>query len=485
MEKELLQRIELLEGQGSILEPDDRQRTAWNNDVRSFADRFYAKLPSGPAYTQSANTAEELRDFPIGEQPKDMAEILELLQNNMIDTSLNAASGFHFGYVPGGGLFATALGDYLAAVTNEYAGVFFASPAAVRMENRLLRWMCSMIGYPEGSLGNLTSGGSLANLVAITTARDYKGITAEKIPRAVIYLTAQVHHCVQKALRIAGLGEAVIRYIPMDERMQMKAADLRTRVEADREQGLTPFLLVGSAGTTDVGAIDPLDEMGKVAQEHSLWFHVDAAYGGFFMLVENLRHKFRGIELSDSVAIDPHKGFFLSYGLGAILVKNVDALYRSHYYRANYMQDAAAHTQELDPADLSPELTKHFRALRMWLALQLHGLKPFRATLEEKILLCRYFYERIQTMGFTVGPYPELSIMIFRYLPPEGDAGAFNEALVAYIHRDGRTFVSSTRIDGVFWIRMAVLSFRSHRKHVDLCLQILQEGVKTLLSGQT
>ena len=175
--------------------------------------------------------------------------------------------------------------------------------------------------------------------------------------------------------------------------------------------------------------------------------------------------------MSDSVVIDPHKGLFLSYGLGAVLIKDVKAAFESHYYRANYMQDAAVEMAEPSPADLSPELTKHFRGLRMWLPLHLFGLSPFKAALEEKVYLCRYFYEKVQEIGFEVGPYPELSVMIFRYVPKYAHANETNEKLVQFVQRDGQVFLSSTTLDGVYWIRLAVLCFRTHRKEIDYCFE--------------
>jgi glutamate/tyrosine decarboxylase-like PLP-dependent enzyme len=215
---------------------------------------------------------------------------------------------------------------------------------------------------------------------------------------------------------------------------------------------------------------------------------VDAAYGGFFLLadVENpdgttVKDSFKGIERSDSVAIDPHKGLFLSYGLGAVLIKDVQAQLNSHYYRASYMQDTLSATEEQNPADLSPELTKHWRGMRMWLPLQLYGIAPFKAALEEKILLCRYFYEAIQKLGFEVGPYPDLSVCTYRYVPRgQTDATAFNARLLERVQSDGRIFVSSTTVNGVYWLRIAILCFRTHLREVDMLLEVLQEGVRQL-----
>jgi glutamate/tyrosine decarboxylase-like PLP-dependent enzyme len=467
-----------LEQTARQLEPTSMQRQAWNRRIQQYADRFIDRIEALNAYDDFEETVSQ--NFAVAEEGQPLEALLEELERQVDRQGLNPASGGHLGYVPGGGLFPTAMGDYLAAITNRYAGLFYANPGAVRMENNLLRWMCKMIGYPEGSLGNLASGGSIANLIAITTARDAKGIKAEQVSQSVIYLTHQVHHCVQKALRIAGLGEAIIRYVPMDTRFRMDAGALKHTLQEDQSKGLKPFMLVASAGTTDTGAVDPLEELADLAEAYQLWFHVDAAYGGFFMLVDELRPAFKGIERSDSVAIDPHKGLFLSYGLGAVLMKDVEAQYKSHFYKANYMQDAQKDWEEWSAADLSPELTKHFRGLRMWLPLQLFGLKPFRAALQEKRALCLYFYKQVQEIGFIVGPEPELSIMTFRYPGQGEESDLFNAHIVDYVRHDGRVFLSSTQINGQFWIRLAVLSFRTHLREIELCLQVLQQAVKEL-----
>lgn len=476
----MLEKIQTLEKTARTLDPSPALRSEWNTLLHQYADEFLDHIETLNGYDHSEDKGIALLDYPVEESGRPLAELLDVLKKNMDRTGINPASGGHLGYIPGGGVYPTAMGDYLAAVTNRYAGIFFANPGAVRIENQMIRWMCEVMGYPPTSFGNLASGGSIANLIAIVTARDAKSIRSRDIPRAVIYLTRQVHHCVHKAIRIAGLSEAVVRHVPMDAAFRMDAEELVRLIEIDKALGLNPFLLVASAGTTDTGAIDPLSKLADIAGAHQLWFHVDAAYGGFFILVEHLKERFRGIERSDSIAIDPHKGLFLSYGLGAVLIKDVAAQYRSHYYRAAYMQDTLDANEELSPADLSPELTKHFRGLRMWLALHLMGLQPFRACLEEKYWLCRYFYFEIQKMGFEVGPEPELSVCIYRYLPKTEDVNEFNRRLVDYVQRDGRVFISSTTIDGVFWIRLAVLSFRTHLSTIRNCLQVLKEGVEVL-----
>jgi glutamate/tyrosine decarboxylase-like PLP-dependent enzyme len=358
----------------------------------------------------------------------------------------------------------------------------FAGPGSVEMENLVLDWMAEIVGYPAGSGGNLASGGSIANLIGVVTARDAHGLRAKDFSKAVVYLTDQAHHCFDKALRIAGLGECVRRIVALDDRYRMMPEDLERLIRLDREDGLLPWLVMASAGTTDVGAIVPLPEIGAIAREHELWFHVDAAYGGFFALVDECRPLLAGMELSDSLVLDPHKGLFLPYGSGAVLARDKVAMARAHAYHAHYMQDTVAEeSREIgSPAELSPELTKHFRGLRVWLPLLLHGVEPFRACLEEKLYLARYFYREARTRGFEVGPEPELSVVIFRWVPEVGDANAFNEALIEEIHQDGRVFLSSTMLDGTFVLRLAPLAFRTHLSTIDLTLEILREKVEKL-----
>ncbi|MCH7973345.1 MAG: amino acid decarboxylase, partial [Bacteroidetes bacterium] len=188
-----------------------------------------------------------------------------------------------------------------------------------------------------------------------------------------------------------------------------------------------------------------------------------------FVLSKTAKPRLKGIEKADSLVLDPHKGLFLPYGLGVVLVKDKNKLNAAHYYTANYLQDAVAIEEEPSPADLSPELTKHFRGLRLWLPLMLHGVKPFRAGLEEKLLLTKYFYEELKKInGFEMGPEPELSVASFRYLPKEGDANKFNQLLLQEILKDGRIFLSSTNINDKFIIRIAVLAFRTHLQTIDL-----------------
>ncbi len=460
------------EQEAKQLEPSPEERERIGREVLDHVNGFLEKLPEQKAYYSDQGSGEGIEEHPPDSAPLSLKEALRILDKEVDTPGLNAASGGHMGYVPGGGVPMSGYGDLLAAIANRYAGVYFASPGAVRMERTLVKWMARMIGYPSHAGGNLSSGGSIANLTGIVTAREHHKIRAVEIPDTVIYASPHMHHCLDKAFRIAGLQEAVRREVPLDEYHRMRAEALEEMIRRDKEAGLNPWIIVASAGTTDTGAVDPLEKIGSIAQEYGTWFHCDAAYGGFFMLTEEGKKALRGIEEADSLVLDPHKGLFLPYGSGAILVRDQEKLHQAFTYEANYMKDAKDPDGILSPAEISPELTKHFRGLRMWLPLKVHGLAPFKACSREKLYLARYFYEEVSRIpGIEVGPAPDLSIVIFRVVQEGRDPNEATEQLNTRLRQEGRIFFSSTTLDGEVWLRAAILSFRTHKDTVDLGLE--------------
>ena len=470
----MLNKIKQLEQLSAGLDPSAIQRTEMTTLAIDYAESFLGKLPDMNTFEPDKGR-NKLLEQAFGEQAEDMPGLLEMLDTAVIHEGINAASGGHMGYIPGGGIYPSSLGDFLADVTNRYSGVSFASPGGAKMEQQLVKWMTELVGFPAGSGGDLTSGGSIANLTAIVTARETMGIRARDVERSCIYMTADAHHCIDKSLRAAGLAECKKHRVPMDDHFRMDVSALEQLIREDKAAGLRPWLITASAGTTDTGAIDPVGAIAELAEQHDLWLHVDAAYGGFFLLCEEGRQVVRGLDKAHSVVLDPHKGMFLPYGSGAVLVRDVKWLAQSQAYQADYMQDVTADEGHYSPADLSLELSRPFRGLRFWLPLKLFGLTPFRAALAEKIWLARYFHEQLEkTPGWEVGPYPELSVATFRFVPEQGDANIFNERLVEAVQADGKVFISSTQINGKFVLRLAVLHFRTHLDRVDYVLELLK-----------
>ena len=476
----MLNKLKQFELASAGLDPSASVRADITAQVLDYAESFLHNLPEMNAYEPDKG-CHKLLEQAFDENAGNLADLLETINTAVNHEGINPASGGHLGYIPGGGIYPAALGDFLADVSNRYSGVSFASPGAAKMEQQLVQWMTELVGYPATSGGDLTSGGSIANLTAIVTAREIMAIRSREVEYSSIYITADAHHCVDKSIRAAGLAECKKRLVPMDSRFRMDVSLLEQLILKDKAAGLRPWLIIASAGTTDTGAVDPVDDIADLAEQHGLWLHVDAAYGGFFLLCEEGRQVLRGLDKAHSIVLDPHKGMFLPYGSGAVLVRDVNWLARSQAYQADYMQDAKAGEDHYSPADLSLELSRPFRGLRFWLPLKLFGLAQFRAALAEKIWLARYFHEQLEkTPGWEMGPYPELSVVTFRFVPAHGDADTFNERLVEAVHADGKVFISSTLIDGKFILRLAVLHFRTHLDRVDYLLRLLQRLVLEL-----
>lgn len=472
-----------LERAARALEPGTSRRKAFRNAIAAAGERFLRRIDTAKAWEEPAAEASGLQDLPLAERGVPLERAIALLEREVIAPGLNPASGGHLGYIPGGGIYHSSLADYLAAVTNKYASVFFVGPGAVRMENMLVRWTADLIGFGPEAGGAILSGGSIANLSALATARDAHGLAGADYASSVVYLTSQAHHSVEKALDLIGMREVQRHLIPVDKGHRMRPDALERAIAEDRARGARPWLVVAAAGTTDTGAVDPLDGIADVTRREGCWLHVDAAYGGFFLLTEHGRTALAGIARADSVVLDPHKGLFLPYGCGILVARDAHQLARTHGHTGHYMQDANRGVTDLSPAEVSPELTKHFRALRMWLPLVVVGIAPFRAALNEKVLLARHAAWQLKQLGFEVGSVPDLSVVTFRWVPAGVDPprlDELNQRIVEGVRRDGRVFISSTMLDGRYTMRLAILSFRTHLRTVDLALRVLQEQLALL-----
>lgn len=464
-----------------LLEADQGERRDALAQVAEHTEGFLSQLDTQPGYRQTPDMGAELEGFDIESVGRSLELALKLFADNVDYPGSHPTSPTHFAYIPVSATYYSALGDFLAAVTNRFSGNFFAGPGAVRLEKVLIKWMKQLVGFPQAASGNLLSGGSLATQSALVTAREVLGLKPRDFEDSVIYLTEHTHHCVTKALHIIGLGNCQQHQVAIDEYGRMMPEDLSRRIQEDRRKGLKPWVILGSAGTTNLGSVDPLTALADIARQQQLWFHVDAAYGGFFQLTEVGRQALAGIDRADSLVLDPHKSLYVPFGTGAVLIRDGQALYRSHMHSADYLQDTMTDEHMHDPSNLGPELTRHFRAVRLWLPLMVLGTRPYEAALNEKICLARYAYERLSEIPeVELGPYPDLSIFVFRFLPSKGDADDFNTRLLTELTQDGRIFLSSTQVGGRYFIRFPVLSFRTHLDHIDLAIDTISQKAAAL-----
>jgi aromatic-L-amino-acid decarboxylase len=449
------------------LEPDANEMRRLVDEAMERIVAHIESLPSQPAMnvdgaTEYARTLIE----PLPQRGESYETLLDFLFRDAIPRSFTAAGPGYLAYVPGGGLFHAAIADLIADAVNRYVGVCAAAPALVQLESNVVRWFCEIIDYPRGAGGVLTSGGSLANFTAIVTAR--KALLPDDFLRGTLYCSNQIHHSFQKAANLAGFPYANIRELPVDERFRIRIDALEERIVRDREEGWTPFLIAGSAGTTPTGAVDDLAGLARVARENKQWFHVDGAYGALFMLTERGRAVLRGIEEADSMILDPHKTLFLPFGTGAVLVKDARTLRRAHSSHADYLPAMQSEDELVDFCEISPELSRDFRGLRVWLPLKLFGIEPFREQLDEKLDLTHYAVEELRKIdGITIIAEPQLTIFAFRF---RDDDAATRELLQKINARKRVMLTPATTPDGRFVARIAIVSHRTHRDRIDMLL---------------
>jgi aromatic-L-amino-acid decarboxylase len=474
------------------LEPDRETLERWFDATRDELVRFVEQIPTAPSWDhEGVRAVVESFQEGVPEEGRPYEAVLERLRPAFAKALGTTGTGY-FAYIPGGGIPTAGLASVVANFTNRFINVSFAAPALVQIETTTLAWLARMMGMPEGAGGIFTSGGSLSNLAAICAARAAR--LGGENEGGVLYFSEQTHASVAKAARVAGFPERALRVLPVDARFRLVPDALAQAVAEDRRASLRPFFVVTNAGTTNTGAVDPTPAILEIAREHGLWTHVDGAYGGFFRAVPGEgEHLLPGLERCDSITLDPHKGLFLPYGTGCLLVREPQTLIAAHGSKAHYLADTMGIEDVANYTDWSPELSRDFRGLRVWLPFMVHGVAAFRAQLAEKLALTRRAHERLAQarLGdeplFDVVDEPQLSIVAFRARPPAGhrlDASAFGAEVLRRVNARKRVFLSSTTIDGRYVLRLCILSFRSHAEHVDDAVTSLIEEARDLAGAR-
>jgi aromatic-L-amino-acid decarboxylase len=462
---------------GFAFDPSPEEMRAMGTAVLDELIAWIGGLEDAPAEaTEHALTvAEKLRAAPPERGSSDFRGLHDDALEAARHTFEYSGPGY-LAYIPGGGLFTAALAEFLAQGLNRYVGLWQPSPAMVQLEENVTRWLCSLFDMPDTAQGILTSGGSMANLSAVVTARHAR--LGEDFLDGTYYATAQTHASVTKAAVIAGLPRRALRIVPTDRDLRMDPDALREMVRADRAAGARPFMVAASVGTTNTGAVDPLVAVADVAADEGLWMHVDGAYGGFFQLTDRGRALFRGVERADSVTLDPHKGLFLPYGTGGLVVRDREAMRAAHLETAEYLQDLPPSGDLPNYSELSAELSRDARGPRVWFPLVLHGVERFRRALDEKLDLAQELDATLRADPLLEVPYAtQLTVTAFRLR--DGDDRA-NEELLARINATKRVFLSSTILDDRFSIRVCIVSHRTHADRIRECADIIREAAAAI-----
>jgi aromatic-L-amino-acid decarboxylase len=482
--------------------PAPMRELDWDPDrARAFADgavdiwqTMLKRLPEEPVVRDW--TAAQIRDavtMDVPSGPMADEDLLGYLRDLVLERSAYLGHPRFMAYVSGAGTVPGAAADLLASGVNMNVGGWVLAPSATEIELHLCRWFAQEVfGLPEGAGGEITSGGAMATFIALKVARDRRagwdvrrlGVAAG--PPLVLYLSQETHVVSDRAADALGIGLDQVRHIPVDG-YRMRVDALRAQIVEDRAAGRAPFAVVGTAGTTATGVIDPLDAIADVCAEEGLWFHVDAAYGGPAMLAEDLRQSFSGIERADSIAFDPHKWLYTPLAGGCVVLRDMSYLQGSFDMYASYtVQDKEATQQGVDLGQLGPNFSRSFWALKVWVSLLAHGRDAYGRRISHDAELARYLGALVEERDDLELMAPVgLSVTCFRYVPPglprtdpdarEAYLSLLNQRIMTRVHLDGRVFFSNAILQGRFVLRTCVVNFRTEAEDMEAVVEATVE----------
>ena len=421
------------------------------------------------AKADPAEMMAKLRE-PVPESGMDFAPLLAQISRDVLANKLHVNHPRFFAYVPGPGNFAGAMADALASGFNVFAGTWLSASGPAAVEMVTIDWLRQLCGFDDSAGGLFVSGGSMANLTALAVARRVK--LADRLDGAVVYCCDQAHSSLERALRLLGFLPHQIVKLPADVAFRMPMAELAKRVLADRALGLRPFCVVATAGTTNTGAIDPLPELAQLCREHDLWLHVDGAYGAAAVICERGKSLLGGLELADSLALDPHKWLFQPFECGCLLLRDARYLRETFQILPDYMRDAHD-SGELNYADMGIQLSRGFRALKLWMSLKLFGLDAFRAAIARGFVLAELAEAEFRALdGWEIVSPAHLGIVCFAH--KSGD-DTFHLEMVQRMIVDGFALATSTALRGRTVLRMCTINPRTTEDDIRMTVRKLDE----------
>jgi glutamate/tyrosine decarboxylase-like PLP-dependent enzyme len=455
---------------GFDLRPDELRRLGALVVEAIASDR--AQLESRPVFGKVGAHA-TLFDEPLPEAGRPFEEVLERVRREILPAAFGNSHPRFFAFINASADPVGVLAELLAAAMNP--NCWGGDHAAIHVEHRVIAWLAEIVGLPPATEGILTSGGSMANFTALAAARAAmapwdvreEGAAPEGRPRLVVYASDQVHNCVDKAADLLGLGWRFLRKIPSDDAFRMRIDRLRAAIASDRAAGRLPAIVVGNAGSVNTGAIDPLEEIAELCEAEGLWFHADGAYGGLALVSERLRPLFRGIERARSLAADPHKWLYVPYEAGAALVREPGRLAAAFRRPAEYLVHDAESPLVGPPGfnERGPELSRAFKALKVWMGLKVHGRRAYAESVERDCALARFLAEEVDRRpGLERLCDPTLSIVAFRVRPPDVPderLDALNQKVVNRLVAGGGFMLAPTVLRGRVAIRACIVNFRT------------------------
>lgn len=452
-------------------------------------ERLHSDLPVARHRSAAEVSAAVAREIPLEPMPID--DLVAHLRQIVFDESMYPGHPGFLAYLTGAGTVPGAAADLIAAGLNQNSGAWRLSPAATEIEQHLMKWFADRFRMPKEATGFVTSGGAMSNLIGLTLARsqcagwDVRTEGMRGGPQLTVYVSSQVHDSIDRSAQILGIGDAGIRKIPTDDALRMDVAALSHAIDADVASGYRPIAVVGTAGTTGTGAIDPLAGIADVSSEYGIWLHVDAAYGGPAALTSQLMHLFDGIERADSIGFDPHKWLYTPHAGACILVRDPAHLADAFAVEASYLDTDNKHTGwGRDLYELSPQFSRPFAALKIWISLLAHGWNAYERRILQDVALTRYLHQLvIEHPELEPMADSELSITCFRFVPDglreradtDGYLDLLNERLMFDIQLGGKIFPSNAVVNGRFALRSCIVNFRTEAETME---ELVNETVR-------
>lgn len=392
---------------------------------------------------------------PPSEHGNDPRELLVRLERDVFPNNLHVDHPRFFAFVPSPNNFISVMADALAAGFNVFNGTWLGGSAAAAIELVVTKWFCDFCGLPASSGGLFVSGGSVANMTALVAARH--ALLQDRVEGAVVYFSDQTHSSVERALRVIGFAPDQMRRLGCDAEFQLPLDALRAAIAADRAAGLRPFCVIANAGTTNTGAVDPMPEIADLCAREQMWMHVDGAYGAAAVLSDRGRATLAGLNRADSLSLDPHKWLFQSFECGCVLLRDVELLKAAFRITPDYLRDVHRHVAEVNFCDYGIQLTRSFRALKVWLSLETFGLVAFREAITRGFVLAEIAERELRARGWEILSPARMAIVCFRF----GTADTVQTALVERMLADGYAFLTSTTLRGVTALRMCTINPRT------------------------
>jgi aromatic-L-amino-acid decarboxylase len=419
---------------------------------------------------------------PPPEEPGDLETALRRVLDDVLPNTLHVNHPRFFGFVPGPGNFVSAMADALASGFNVFNGSWMGGSGAAALELAVVDWFRTFCGLPESAGGIFVSGGSVANMTALAVARHVK--LGDRFSDSVVYFSDQTHSSVDRALRVLRFSAGQLRRLPSDTQFRLDPASVAAAIAVDRTAGLRPFCIVVNAGTTNTGAVDPIVELVELARANGLWVHADGAFGAAAVICDRGRQALVGLDQVDSLSLDPHKWLFQTFECGCVLLRDASLLKAAYQILPDYLQDVHRGLEEVNPCDYGIQLTRSFRALKVWLSMQAFGLAEFRRGVERGFDLAEYTESRLRKMAdWQVLSPAQMGTVAFRYVPQCGDANALQTRLVEAMLGDGFALVTSTVLRGVTALRMCTINPRTSDRDIDDTLSRLDRFARELDGG--